>query len=305
MGQERLGFIGLGKMGRPMARNLRKAGFSLTVYDRDERPMQELVRQGAQAARSPKEVAERSEVVWIMVPHQAVKEVVLGEQGVLQGMEEGGIAIDGGNSHPVSSKRLAEIAAERGVFFLDVGCSGGPSAAEQGTLALMVGGDEKAFGRCRPIFETLGSVVKYFGPSGNGHLVKVINNVLVAVSSMAVSEALALAIRAGLDPKEVAEVMNAGVARGWLLELAQKIFERPEGIKGVAGKVGGGETLRWGLELAHELDLPLPLASVAYEVRKFSRQEQNEIFAINAALRREFGGHEVQTVEQERGRGRS
>ena len=210
--KERVGLIGLGKMGRPMACNLLKAGFSLTLYDCDEKPVHDLIQQGAQAARSPKEVAERSEVVWIMVPAAAVEGVVLGEQGVLRGMKEGGIVIDGGNSHPASSKRLAEIAAEKSVFFLDVGCSGGPSAAERGTLALMVGGDKKAFERCRPIFETLGSVVKYFGLSGSGHLVKVINNVLVAVSSMAVSEALALAIRAGLDPKEVAEVMNAGVA---------------------------------------------------------------------------------------------
>jgi 3-hydroxyisobutyrate dehydrogenase-like beta-hydroxyacid dehydrogenase len=277
-----------------MASNLLKAGFSLTVYDRDEKAVQELVRLGAQAARSPKEVAERAEVVWIMVPYQAVEEVVLGDQGVLQGMKKGGIVIDGGNSNPASSRRLAKIALEKGIFFLDVGCSGGPSAAEQGTLALMVGGDRKAFERCRPIFEALGSVIKYFGPSGNGHLVKVINNVLVATSSMAVSEALALAIRAGLDPREVAEVMNAGVARGWLLELAQRIFERPEGIKGIAGKVGGGETLRWGLELAHDLDLPLPLASTTYEMRKLSRQERNEIFAISAALRREFGGHKVE-----------
>lgn len=292
-----IGFIGLGKMGFPMACNLLKAGFSLTVYDRDEKPVRKLTQQGAQAARSPKEAAERSEVVWIMVPAAAVEGVVLGEDGVLQGMREGGIIIDGGNSHPASSRRLAEIASEKGVFFLDVGCSGGPSAAEQGTLALMVGGDKKAFERCHPILEALGSVVKHFGPSGNGHLVKVINNVLVATSSMAVSEALALAIRAGLDPKEVAEVMNAGVARGWLLELAQRIFERPEGIRGIASEVGGGETLRWGLELAHELDLPLPLASIAYEMRKLSRQERNEIFAINAALRREFGGHEVERLK--------
>ena len=300
MNKQNVGFIGLGKMGRPMARNLLKAGFPLTVYDRDEKPLQDLVQQGAQAARSPKEVAERSEVVWIMVPAAAVEEVVLGEQGVLRGMKEGGIVIDGGNSNPASSRRLAEITAEKGIFFLDVGCSGGPPGAEQGTLALMVGGDKKAFERCRPIFEVLGSVVKHFGQSGNGHLVKVINNVLVAVSSMAVSETLALAIRAGLDPKEVAEVMNAGVARGWLLELARRIFERPEGIKGIAGKVGGGETLRWGLELAHELDLPLPLASVAYELRKLSRQERSEIFALNAALRREFGGHEVERREVEK-----
>jgi len=285
--KKRVGFIGLGKMGRPMARNLLKVGFSLTVYDRAEEPVQELVQLGAQAASSSEKVAERSEVVWIMVPHQAVEEVVLGEEGILQGMKGGGTVIDGGNSNPAFSRRLAKIVAEKRASFLNVGCSGGPSGAEQGTLALMVGGDREAFERCRPIFEALGSVIKYFGPSGKGHLVKVINNVLVAVSSMAVSEALALAVCPGLDPKEVAELMNAGVARGWLLELSQKIFERPEGIKGIAGRIGGGETLRWGLELAHE-----PLA-ITYEMRKLSRRKHSEVFAINAALRREFGGHEV------------
>lgn len=105
----RVSFIGLDKMGRPMACNLLKKGFPLTVYDRDEKPVQELVRHGAQAAHSPKEVAERSEVVWIMVPQQAVEEVILGDQGVLQGMKEGGIVIDGGNSNPASSRRLSRL----------------------------------------------------------------------------------------------------------------------------------------------------------------------------------------------------
>ena len=295
----RIGFIGLGKMGYPMARNLLRAGFSLTVYDRDKKPAQELSRQGALIACSPREAAACCEVVWLMVPASVVEEVVSGKNGILQDMKEGEVIIDGGNSNPVSSQHLAKIVSKKGVSFLDVGCSGGPPGAQEGTLALMVGGDKEAFGRCRSIFAALGSQLKYFGASGNGHLVKVINNVLVATSSMAVSEALALAMRAGIDPKEMTEVMGAGVARGWLLELSQQILERPDGIKNIAGNIAGGETLRWGLELAHKLDLPLPLASVAYEMRKLSRQKQNEMFAINAALRQEFGGHRAESIESE------
>ncbi len=112
-----------------------KTGCSLTVHDRDEKPIQVLVQLGAQSAHSPREVAERSEVVWIMVPAAAVEEVVLGKQGVLQGMRKGGIVIDGGNSNPASSRRLAKIAAEKGVSFLDVGCSGGPPLVARGSTS--------------------------------------------------------------------------------------------------------------------------------------------------------------------------
>jgi 2-hydroxy-3-oxopropionate reductase len=297
MRQNKIGFIGLGKMGAPMAKNLLKAGFSLTVYDREEKNTKDLVKQGAKAGDSPKNVAKDSDVVWIMVPAEAVNETVLGEEGILQGMKTDGVVIDGGNSKPANSRKLARIADEKSVNFLDVGCSGGPSGAEQGTLVLMVGGQRRIFERCRSILDVLGEQAKYFGPSGNGHLVKVINNVLVATSSMAISEALSLAIAAGLNPEEVAAVMNGGVARGWLLELAQRVFADSQGIEHIKGHIGGGDTLRWGIEAAHELEVPLPMGSCAYMMRKLSRLEDNYMFKINSALRQKFGGHDIRKAK--------
>lgn len=206
--------------------------------------------------------------------------------------------MDGGNCNPIVSHGIAEKVASQGVTFLDVGVSGGPEGAANAALALMVGGEEWAYQECLPLFRALGTQVSYFGPSGRGHLVKLINNLLVAVVSMGVAEALAFARRVGLDPKEVARVLNAGVARGWLLELAERIFEQPEGIKGIGEPIGGGKQLKWALELAHEMDFPLPLTGVTCELRKLSRQDRVEAFAINAALRAEFGGHEVERVEE-------
>lgn len=241
MNKRNLGFIGLGKMGLPMATNLLATGFALTVYDLDEKPVNELDKVGAQAVNSSKDVGEKSEVVWIMVTHQAVEKVVLGDGGVLSGMRQGGIIIDGGNSNPVSSQRIARITAERAVAFLDVGCSGGPEGAAKGTLAIMVGGDRRTYEDCLPIFKALGSQVAYFGPSGMGHLVKVINNMVVAITSMGIAEALAFAMKNGLNPSAVAEVLNAGVGQSWLPELAKRIFDCPGGIEGIGSRIGGGD----------------------------------------------------------------
>lgn len=199
-----------------MARNLLAAGFPLTVYDVQEGPVKEMVASGATVASLPREVGEESDIVVIMVPSAAVESVILGEEGVLWGMRRRGIIVDGGNCNPAVSQRIAEKAAAEGVAFLDVGVSGGPEGAANAALALMVGGGEEwAYQECLPLFQALGTQVTYFGPSGRGHLVKLINNLLVAVVSMGVAEALAFARRVGLDPKEVAGVLNAGVARGW------------------------------------------------------------------------------------------
>ena len=165
----RLGFIGLGKMGKPMAQNLLKEGFAVAVYDVSQAPVAELAKAGAGAAACPAEVARESEVVWMMLHPGQVAEVLLGEYGVLKEASAGTVVVDGGNCDPVVSRRHAAAAADAGVSYLDAGCSGGPHGAKEGRLAIMVGGDEKAYERCLPVFEAVGEQIAYLGPSGNGH----------------------------------------------------------------------------------------------------------------------------------------
>ena len=190
---ERIGFICLGIMGKPMARNLLKAGYSVTVFNRSRGKIDELVADGAAAGGSPSDVAQRSDVVITMLPDGPdVEAVVLGEQGVLAGAREGTLLIDMSTIAPAVAKRLAEAAHERGVQMLDAPVSGGDKGAVAGTLSIMVGGEQQAFERALPIFQALGKTITHCGPSGAGQIVKACNQVVVALVIEAVSEALVL-----------------------------------------------------------------------------------------------------------------
>ena len=272
-----VGFIALGNMGKSMAINLLNAGFSLTVHDTREGPVEELVGLGASAAASPDAVARGSEVVWMMLHPAHVEEVLLGDSGVLRGAAPGTIVVDGGNCDPLVSQRYAAEAAQQGVTFLDAGCSGAPEGAREGTLAIMVGGDRDAFDTCLPIFHAVGKQATYFGKSGNGHMAKIINNIIIAMMTQAISEALTLATEAGLDPKRLLDTITTGAARSWLLSQANGIYHKPEQeryqpqFSDVAtATAGGGDQVTWALRLAHELGLSLPMTGLTQELRKAS-----------------------------------
>ena len=196
-----------------MVRNLLRAGFPVAVHDVSQVPVQELAEAGAGVAASPADVARESEVVWMMVHPGQVGEVLLGDHGVLKGASAGTVVVDGGNCDPAVSRRHADVAAEVGVFYLDAGCSGAPQGAREGRLAIMVGGDEEAYERCLPIFKAVGEQIAYFGPSGNGHLSKVINNMITKMTHLVVAESLTLASKAGLDVAKLLDVISTGAAR--------------------------------------------------------------------------------------------
>ena len=225
----RVGFIGLGKMGGPMARNLLKAGFAVTVYDSAADPVGELVQAGAETATSPYDVALHSEIVWIMVPASQVGNVLSPVTGgVLKGALAGTIIVDGGNCDPDVSRRHAADAAQMGVSFLDAGCSGGPHGAAEGTLAIMVGGDRAAYDGCLPVFEAVGGQIAYMGPSGNGHLAKVVNNMITKMTDFVIAESLTLGLKAGLDVAAMLDVLTTGAARSWILSQAGELFHEEE-----------------------------------------------------------------------------
>jgi 2-hydroxy-3-oxopropionate reductase len=225
---ETIGFIGLGIMGKPMARNLLAAGFELTVHSRSPGPVDELVADGAKRAASPREVAAASTVTITMLPDTPdVEDVLAGSDGVVEGAAPGTLVIDMSSIDPDTSRSIAGTLAERGVGVLDAPVSGGERGAIDGTLSIMVGGDEAAFARATPIFEALGAIIVHVGPSGAGQVAKACNQLVVASTIEAVAEALLLAERSSVDPAKVREALLGGFAGSKILEVhGQRMLDR-------------------------------------------------------------------------------
>lgn len=215
----KVGFIGLGIMGRPMAGHLAKAGHTLFVYNRSRAAVDALTAQGAVACGSPREAAERSDVIVTMLPDSPqVKEVVLGENGVVEGLAPGSIVIDMSSINPAVARELAEAVAARGVAMLDAPVSGGEAGAISARLSIMVGGDEAAFAQARPLLETMGSTVIRVGGIGAGQTVKLMNQMMVAVHLAAASEAFAFGRQCGVDLELAYMALKDGLAGSRVLE---------------------------------------------------------------------------------------
>jgi 2-hydroxy-3-oxopropionate reductase len=222
---ERIGFIGLGIMGKPMARNLMKAGHELVVYNRSRDKTDELVQERAEAAGSPAEVGAACGTIITMLPDSPeVREVVTGEHGVLEGIGEGSLLVDMSTISPVVTEELAAEVAEKGAGMLDAPVSGGEPGAMEGTLSIMVGGSEENFERARPIFEILGDTIVHVGGVGAGQVVKACNQIVVALVIEAVSEALVLGSKAGVDPAKIIEVLSGGLAGNKVMEAKRNFF---------------------------------------------------------------------------------
>lgn len=217
---ERIGFIGLGIMGKPMSQHLLKAGYPLVVLDVGKTTVDELVAAGAQSAASPKEVAAQSDVIITMLPDSPdVEQVILGRDGVIEGMRAGTLVIDMSTIMPSVSRRVADAARAKGADALDAPVSGGQVGAVNATLTIMVGGTRAAFDRARPIFERMGKSITLVGDAGAGQVTKAANQIIVGVTIAAVSEALLLAAKAGVDPAKVREALMGGFASSRILEL--------------------------------------------------------------------------------------
>jgi len=223
-----IGFIGLGIMGKPMARNLLKAGYSLHVLNRSRGPVDELVAAGASAGATPRDVAARSDVVITMLPDSPdVESVALGDDGIVGGIQAGALWIDMSTIAPATTKRVAGELAKKGVASLDAPVSGGEKGAIDGALSIMVGGSDEAFARAKPIFEALGKNIVHVGALGAGQVTKACNQIVVGVTIEAVAEALALAEAAGVDPVKVRAALLGGFAQSKILEVhGQRMIDR-------------------------------------------------------------------------------
>lgn len=231
----RVGYIGLGLMGKGIARNLLKAGFPVTVYNRSRPAVDELVAAGAQAAESPRGVAEVSDVVMTNLPDGPdVEQVVLGPRGILEGARPGMIHVDNSTIQPEVAQRVARRLAETGVEALDAPVSGGDVGAREGTLAIMVGGPRSAFDKVLPVLQAMGKTITYVGESGAGQVAKACNQIMVAAQMVAMAELLLLARKAGVDPARVLEAIRGGAAQCWTLDVkAPRLLqgERSPGFK--------------------------------------------------------------------------
>jgi len=269
----RIGFIGLGVMGKPMAKNLLAAGYSVTVWNRTRSKMDELLALGAMGADSPKEVAENSDVVITMLADSPdVEEVLLGPLGIIESAREGLTAIDMSTISPQVTRRIAEKLAQKGVKILDAPVSGGEIGAIKGTLSIMVGGPEKTFEECLPIFQVLGKKVTYMGPNGTGQTTKLCNQVICALNIQAVCEGLILGAKAGLDLEKLLEVVTAGAASSWMLSnLGPKMVKR--GFEPGFRIRHQQKDLRLALTAAAELDLPLPATGLVHQIFRIAEAE--------------------------------
>lgn len=215
-------------MGLPMSKNLLKSGYAVTVFNRSRAAMDELVAVGAQLANSPSEVAQQSDVVLTCLPDSPdVEAVVLGENGVLSGSRPGMLYVDHSTIAPATSRKLYEALKLSGVAALDAPVSGGDIGAQQGTLSIMVGGDEAAFGRSLPILQAMGKNIIHIGDAGAGQVTKACNQIVVAMTVQAVAEALTLAKKSGVDPAKVRDALLGGFAQSRVLEVhGQRMLDR-------------------------------------------------------------------------------
>ena len=226
--EKRVGFIGLGIMGMPMARNLIKAGFEVVVYNRTTSKAEQMVSEGAKKAGSPKELAREAPVVITIVSDTPdVESVILGENGVIEGIKPDSVVIDMSTISPQATQKIAARLGEKGVRMLDAPVSGGEQGAINGTLSIMVGGDAEVFERCRPIFEAMGKNIIHVGPNSMGQTVKLMNQILVAGTLNAVVEALIFAQKSGVDLEKAIDAVKSGAAGSWqLANLAPRIIRR-------------------------------------------------------------------------------
>lgn len=263
---ERIGFIGLGIMGKPMAQNLLKAGYPLTVYNRSDGPVKELVAAGAVAAASPQAVAAKADVVVTIVTDTPdVQQVLLGENGVNNTIAQDAVVIDMSTISPTATREMARLIQEKGASMLDAPVSGGEGGAIAGTLSIMVGGEEAVFNRCLPIFETLGKNIVHIGRSGAGQLTKLCNQIAVAVTNLAMSEALIFGAKSGLDLKKMQHAIQGGAAGSWQLSnLAPRVLER-DFAPGFMVKLQQKD-LRLVLQEADRLKLSLPATSLVHHL---------------------------------------
>ena len=263
---ERIGFVGLGIMGKPMVRNLMAAGYELTVYDIVGEPVEELATEGAAAASSPREATTNNVRTITMLPDSADSErAILGPDGVLEGASPGSVIIDMSSIAPSMSQKIGVACADKGVEFLDAPVSGGEPGAIGGTLAIMVGGKQSVFDDCEPLLQVMGGNVVLTGDVGAGNITKLANQIIVAANIEALSEAMVLAQKAGVDPERVFNAIRGGLAGSAVMEAKGPMMLDRNFRAGFRIRLHQKD-LRNVLQTAGELNVPLPVTALVQQM---------------------------------------
>lgn len=287
-----LAFIGLGTMGAPMAANLLEAGHQVTVHNRTREKEEPLAAQGAKRASSPKNAAAGAEIIFICVSDTPdVKQVLFGNDGVIEGAASGAIVADMSTISPAETKSFAATLAKKGVMMVDAPTSGGSEGAVKGTLAIMVGGEPAIVDKVMPTFEAMGKSITHVGPIGSGQITKAINQVILAGYYFATGEGIALGLKAGLDVKKVVQAIGGGAAGSWVLaNRANNMIDNtyPLGFRVRLHQ----KDLRIALEAAAELDVALPVAGLVaqFENSLLARGHGDEDISAVARIVRESAG---------------
>jgi 2-hydroxy-3-oxopropionate reductase len=264
-GKPVIGFIGLGIMGKPMARNLIRAGYSMVVHNRGRGPVDELAKEGAKAGSSAKDVAQQSDVIITMLPDSPdVEAVVLGNDGVLEGLKPGATLVDMSTIKPATARRVADEVRKKGGKALDAPVSGGEKGATEATLSIMVGGPQDVFDAVLPIFQALGKNIVLVGESGAGQIAKAANQLVVGVTIEAVAEALALASAAGVDPAKVRAVLLGGFAQSKILDVHGQRMLDGNYVPGFKAKLHQKD-MRIVTQTAQEVGLDVPGGQLALD----------------------------------------
>ena len=268
---KKIGFIGLGAMGRPMAANILKAGFDLTVYDIRSEPMRELEKIGAKVARSPQAVGQQCDIIeTIVVDDTQVEEVILGkdDDGVLAGARPGSIIVIHSTVSPKTCQQIAALAKDKGVGVIDAAVSGAESGAQAGTLSIMVGGEAELLETCRPVLNVLGKTIFHLGDVGMGEMAKIVNNLMVIVNQQSTREGLRLARMAGIEREKMLEVVFASSGNSWAAQnwemLRELAVDYPGGPEGMA-KVGYKD-IALAVTTGHDVGASLPITALASQL---------------------------------------
>jgi 2-hydroxy-3-oxopropionate reductase len=261
----KLGFIGLGVMGRPMALNLMKRGHQMGIYARRAESAEPLVAAGAISYKSPAELAAACDAIFTVVTTSGdFEQVVLGKNGIINGASAGSVVVDMETISPTVVRSIAGVLAEKGIDMIDAPVSGGPMGAEQATLSIMAGGKPAVFERVKPLFECLGKTIVHVGDTGAGQITKACNQLALLVNAQGAAEALSLATRCGVDPAKVREVMLGGIAASRVLDLFGKRMVERDFAEGIEARLYYKD-MHIVLDLAHELGMAAPAAAVTMQ----------------------------------------
>lgn len=262
----KIGFIGLGIMGKPMAKNLLKAGYPLIVYDIVKEAVDELITAGAEQGSSPKDIAQKVDLIITMLPNSPqVKDVVLGENGIIEGVKAGTIVVDMSSIAPLASQEIAGKLREAGAVMLDAPVSGGEPKAIDGTLSIMVGGPEDAFKQVEDVLKIMGSSAVLIGDVGSGNVTKLANQIIVALNIAAMSEAMVLATKAGVNPEKVYQAIRGGLAGSTVLDAKVPLVLDRNFKPGFRIELHIKD-LKNAMDTAHGVDVPVPLTSQVLEM---------------------------------------